>query len=992
MSSSSTTTNSGSSSRTHHYPLLSSSTHLQIKLTKDNYLSWKTAITPYINGNKILHHIDGTSLPPPQYLPSSTSPPILVPNPNYLSWFEIDQLLLSILISTISDTLISSIVGLTSSRAVWTTLEKMFSSQSRARLMHTRYQLVTLKKGNLSITDFYQKAKQYSDLLASIGQPISDNDLIIHILGGLPTEYDSLVTTVNTRLADFSIDELYGHLLSHELRLEQHAVTPDLGIPAAHFAAKPPGTSTRGPQHHAASNRGSHQRYPPSCWHRFEQSYQAANSSSSQAFIAATTPVTDQVWYPDTGATNHMTADMQNLNLSAEDYMGNDQVRVGNGQVASTSHVILQLYLLIQSKIQLHICQKIELISPQFQLHLTSPNLLQLLPITPKILLLLPTQSENSADQSTKSAAPHQSTKSAALSHQPENTPHTSASLSSLNPNPPSIQTNVSLQDLDHATALSQHPMTTRSRANISKPKQMFPGLIKYPLPKALLAVHETPLHEPSCFTEASKQPQWCSAMNMEFTALLNNGTWSLVPSKPHVNLVGCKWVFRIKRHADGSIERYKARLVAKGFHQQPGIDYSETFSPVIKPITIRTVLSLAVASHWDIRQLDITNAFLHGVLSKTLHKAIYGLKQAPRAWFSRLSQRLLALGFHGSKSDTSLFIHNSGTDLIFFLIYVDDIIVTGNNKHSIARLIQALQADFALKDLGPLHFFLGVQAYTTETGLFLSQRRYISDLLKKTNMHEAKPVSSPMSSSTVLSKFGGTALSNPSTYQSVCQYMSHPTDDHWSAVKRILRYLKHTIHHGLLLHRTTTFSLQAFSDADWASCPDDRRSTTGYCIYLGRNLISWSSRKQRTVSRSSTESEYRAIAHASTEILWLQSLLTELGMKSTIPPVLWCDNIGATYLTANPLFHARTKHIEIDVHFVRDLVSTKALSIRFISSKDQVADTFTKPLPTPKFNVLRDTLNVRELPLRLRGPIKTTSSDKQHKPAMIKEDNSSNS
>ena len=258
MSSSSTTTDSGSSSRTHHYPLLSSSIHLQIKLTKDNYLSWKTAITPYINGNKILHHIDGTSLPPPQYLPSSTSPPILVPNPDYLSWFEIDQLLLSILISTILDTLISSIVGLTSSRAVWTTLEKMFPSQSRARLMHTRYQLVTLKKGNLSITDFYQKAKQYSDLLASIGQPISNNDLIIHILGGLPTEYDSLFTTINTRLADF--DELYGHLLSHELRLEQHVVTPDLGIPAAHFAAKPLGNSSRGPQHHVSSNRGSHQR------------------------------------------------------------------------------------------------------------------------------------------------------------------------------------------------------------------------------------------------------------------------------------------------------------------------------------------------------------------------------------------------------------------------------------------------------------------------------------------------------------------------------------------------------------------------------------------------------------------------------------------------------------------------------------------------------------------------------------------------------------
>uniref|UniRef100_A0A2N9FSQ2 Uncharacterized protein n=1 Tax=Fagus sylvatica TaxID=28930 RepID=A0A2N9FSQ2_FAGSY len=963
MSSSSTTTDSGSSSRTHHYPLLSSSTHLQIKLTKDNYLSWKTAITPYINGNKILHHIDGTSLPPPQYLPSSTSPPILVPNPDYLSWFEIDQLLLSILISTISDTLISTIVGLTSSRAVWTTLEKMFSSQSRARLMHTRYQLVTLKKGNLSITDFYHKAKQYSDLLASIGQPISDNDLITHVLGGLPTEYDSLVTTVNTRLADFSIDELYGHLLSHELRLEQHAVTPDLGIPAAHFAAKPPGSSTRGPQHHAPSHRGSHQRYrgrhpasrgrtnggsshsgshgaphgsrpfcqiclkpghtAPSCWHRFEQSYQAANSSSSQAYLAATTPVTDQVWYPDTGATNHMTADMQNLNISAEDYMGHDQVRVGNGQGSilgshpsqrqdlnhkgyrcldpTTNRIYIARNVIFDESLFPFASSSItsptlpgsnsphgstntqgtntstfisiphvQILSPPTHTHpptltphpaentafhlsentiphvqtssLPTPYSSMHLPRDSPALTPLPAentashlsentahqstiaaashqpenpapfsnQSEISADQSTYSAAPHQSTKSAALSHQPENYPHTSASLSSFNPNPPSIPTNVSLQDLDHANTLSQHPMTTRSRANISKPKQMFPGLIKYPLPKALLAVHETSLHEPSCFTEASKQPQWRSAMNTEFTALLNNGTWTLVPSKPHVNLVGCKWVFRIKRHADGSIERYKARLVAKGFHQQPGIDYSETFSPVIKPITIRTVLSLAVASHWDIRQLDVTNAFLHGVLSEDvymtqppgfvhpsfpnhickLHKALYGLKQAPRAWFSRLSQRLLALGFHGSKSDTSLFIHNSGTDLTFFLIYVDDIIVTGKNKHSIDRLIQALQADFALKDLGPLHFFLGVQAYTTETGLFLSQRRYISDLLKKTNMHEAKPVSSPMSSSTVLSRFGGTALSDPTTYRSVVgslQYLSLTRPDLAFAVNKML-------------------------------------------------------------------------------------------------------------------------------------------------------------------------------------------------------------
>jgi hypothetical protein len=577
--------------------------------------------------------------------------------------------------------------------------------------------------------------------------------------------------------------------------------------------------------------------------------------------------------------------------------------------------------------------------------------------------------------------------------------------------------------------------MQTRGKDNISKPKVFFPGIIKYPLPKALLAATDQDSIEPTSYTAASKHPAWRAAMNTEFTALLYNGTWKLVPPKPNMNLVGCKWVFRIKRKADGSTERYKAHLVAKGFHQQPGIDYGETFSPVIKPVTIRTVLSIVVASNWDIRQLDVTNAFLHGVISEDvymtqppgfvhasypnhvchLHKALYGLKQAPRAWFSRLSTRLLQLSFHGCKSDTSLFIYRTQAELIFFLIYVDDIIVTGPNSSSINSLLSHLQQDFAVKDLGPLNFFLGVEAIKSDHSFYLSQRRYISDLLRKTNMHEAKPISSPMASSTSLSKFQGTPLSDPSSYRStvgslqylsltrpdiafavnkICQFMTNPTDLHWSAVKRILRYLKHTSHHSLFLHKDSNFTIQTFSDADWASSPDDRRSTSGYCLFLGRNLISWSSRKQRTVSRSSTKSEYRAIAHASAELVWLRSLLTELGVSSSSTPVLWCDNIGATYLTANPLFHARTKHIEIDFHFVRDLVSSKTVSVQFISSKDQVADTFTKPLPTAQFNSLRANLNVRDLPLRLWGRIETTpiqtvtAPTYQKQPMIITKDN----
>jgi hypothetical protein len=259
------------------------------------------------------------------------------------------------------------------------------------------------------------------------------------------------------------------------------------------------------------------------------------------------------------------------------------------------------------------------------------------------------------------------------------------------------------------------------------------------------------------------------------------------------------------------------------------------------------------------------------------------------------------------------------------FLIYVDDIIVTGPDTEAISQLICNLQKDFALKDLGPLHYFLGVEALFDKHGLFLSQRRYITELLKKTNMLNANGVSSPMSSSASLSQFTGDAFSDDTLYRRVvgslqylsitrpdiafavgcvCQFMHRPTIPHWSAVKRILCYLKQTMHHSLLLQRNSSYHLQAFSDADWAGCPDDRRSTSGYCLFLGNNLISWSSRKQKTVSRSSTEVEYRAIADATAELIWVQSLLRELGISIPQAPILWCDNIGATYLTANPLFH----------------------------------------------------------------------------------------
>ncbi|KAK2979557.1 hypothetical protein RJ640_027421 [Escallonia rubra] len=343
------------------------------------------------------------------------------------------------------------------------------------------------------------------------------------------------------------------------------------------------------------------------------------------------------------------------------------------------------------------------------------------------------------------------------------------------------------------------------------------------------------------------------------------------------------------------------------------------------------------------------------------------------------------------------MFLFRNHSIFMCVLIYVDDIILTGNSAEAISSLVRDLNCEFSIKDLGSLTYFLGIEVIHSSNGLLLLQRKYITDLLMKTHLSDAKPVHTPMSSSTQLSRHVGDPHPSPTVYRSivgalqylsftrpdisfsvnkVAQFMQCPTSEHWSAVKRILRYLKETINFGLLLRRSPSLSLSAFSDADWAGCPDDRRSTSGYCVFLGPNLISWSSRKQPTVARSSTEAEYKALATVASEVDWLRSLLSELGFCSSQPPTLWCDNVGSVYLTLNPVFHARTKHIEIDYHFVRERVAKGALKVHFISSIDQPADIFTKPLSMLRFHRLRSKLNVLST-LSLRGAIEVSKKSK---------------
>ncbi|GJZ92141.1 ribonuclease H-like domain-containing protein [Tanacetum coccineum] len=439
----------------------------------------------------------------------------------------------------------------------------------------------------------------------------------------------------------------------------------------------------------------------------------------------------------------------------------------------------------------------------------------------------------------------------------------------------------------------------------------------------------------PKSYRDAFNDPNWQNAMRDEYTALIKNKTWTLVPRPPDTNIVRCMWLFRHKYLADGTLSRYKARLVANGSTQLEGVDVDETFSPVVKPGTIRTVLSLAASRHWPIHQLDVKNAFLHGDLSKTVY-----MHQPPVFRDSAHPDYVCLLQ---RRCDSSLFIYKNRIDTTYLLLYVDDIVLTASSEGLLQQIIGSLHQEFSMTDLGPLNYFLGISVTRDSSGLFLSQKKYATEILEKAHMVSCNPSRTPVDTE---SKLGvdGDPVSNPTLYRSlagslqyltftrsdisyavqqVCLHMHDPREPHLSALKRILQYVQGTLNYGLQLFSSSTRDLVAYSDADWAGCPTNQRSTSGYCVFLGNNLLSWSAKRQPSLSRSTAEAY-------------------------------------AVYLSSNPVQHQRMKHIEIDIHFVRDLVAAGQVRVLHVPSCYQFADIFTKGLPSALFEEFRTSLSVR--------------------------------
>lgn len=538
-------------------------------------------------------------------------------------------------------------------------------------------------------------------------------------------------------------------------------------------------------------------------------------------------------------------------------------------------------------------------------------------------------------------------------------------------------------------------------------------NLVKYPLSHYVTYNNFSPSHsaflaaitnneEPKYFHQAVKHTHWRDAMQKEITALEANGTWTLEYLPPGKRAIDSKWVYKIKYKPDGTIERYKARLVAKGFTQVEGIDYHDTFAPVAKLVTVRCLIALAASKGWHLHQLDVNNAFLHGDLEEEvymkipqgfaksgddrvcrLRKSLYGLRQASRNWYTKFTNALLKINFTQSCADHSLFIHRTGDVFVAALIYVDDVLLTGNDLELMQRIKQFLDHQFSIKDLGPLKYFLGIEVARTRDGIVLSQRKYVLDILEDSGMQGARPSLFPIEQHHQLTQPTSKVAPNPASYRrlvgrllyltitrpdityavnTLSQFVHSPSPSHVDAANRVLRYLKCTPGQGIFFPFQNSLNIEAFCDADWGGCQTTRRSTTGYFIRLGSAPISWRTKKQSVVARSSAEAEYRAMASTVSELIWLRCLLQELGVSICEPTILHCDNQAALHIAANPVFHERTKHVEMDCHFVRERVASKEIQPRKISSNEQIADLFTKGLAKNRFHYLLSKLSIRDL------------------------------
>ena len=509
---------------------------------------------------------------------------------------------------------------------------------------------------------------------------------------------------------------------------------------------------------------------------------------------------------------------------------------------------------------------------------------------------------------------------------------------------------------------------------------------------------------------------KWQDAMNSEMESMKENQVWTLVDLPDSRKAVECKWIFKKKTDADGNVTVHKARLVAKGFRQIQGVDYDETFSPVAMLKSVRVLLAIATYFDYEIWQMDVKTAFLNGNIEEELYmvqpqgfvnpkdagkvcklqRSIYGLKQASRSWNLRFDEVIKGFGFVQNYKEACVYKKVSGSSVAFLILYVDDILLIGNDVDLLNSVKDYLNNSFSMKDLGEAAYILGIKIYRDRSRrlIALSQSTYLEKIVKKFNMQDAKKGSLPMLQGKPLSK---TQCPTTATerermnkipyasaigsvmYAMLCtrpdvshalsltsRYQSDPGEAHWTAVKNILKYLKRTKDMFLVYGGDEELFVKGYVDASFNTDPDDSKSQTGYVFILNGAAVSWRSCKQSVIARSTLEAEYMAASEAATEGIWLKEFVTELGVvPSALDPMeIFCDNTGAIALAKEPRCHKSSKHIKRRFHQIREHVNEGDITISKVHTDQNIIDPLTKVLRQTKHDQHQNAMGVRFLPM----------------------------
>ena len=513
-----------------------------------------------------------------------------------------------------------------------------------------------------------------------------------------------------------------------------------------------------------------------------------------------------------------------------------------------------------------------------------------------------------------------------------------------------------------------------------------------------LLMLLSSEQQDPCSVAEAKSSydhARWVEAMVREMQSLHQNKVWALVEPPPNRKVIGSKWVFKRKVNTNGEVERHKACLVAQGFSQKYGLDYEETFSPVVRFESIRSVIALGAQHKLQLRQMDVSTAFLNGEFDEEVYmqqpegfveegkeymvcylkRSIYGLKPSPRCWNHALDSKLREMKFKPTSGDPCLYVHtDQGGEMSLVAVYVDDLILGGRSGSKMTAVKRELSCRFEMKDLGALHHFLGikvVQDLLTEV-IWIGQPLYVKKILQRYQMQECKPVNTPVTHDVKLVAESPNNVCDQQMYQaivgsllylstktrpdiayavgSIARFCARPTQQHWVALKRILRYLKGTSNYGLSYKGDVGGEITGYSDADWAGDITDRKSTSGYVFMQAGDAISWKSRKQSCVALSTAEAEYIALSAAVQEALWLQQITSDLFNMHAKAMTIFEDNQSTIALAKIQHTHGRTKHVDIKYHFIRDEVEAGRIKISYFPTEDMIGDIFTKGLAIQKF------------------------------------------